>query len=74
MENLSNMCICLHGSGARRPPYTHYSWARANISGKRFHIAGLNNFQELFDANNMERAVMLTATLYEKSDDCDEQK
>ena len=24
MENLSNMCICLHGSGARRPPYTHY--------------------------------------------------
>ena len=25
MENLSNMCICLHGSGARRPPYTHYS-------------------------------------------------
>ena len=25
MENLSNMCICLHGLGARRPPYTHYS-------------------------------------------------
>ena len=25
MENLSNMCICLHGSGARRVPYTHYS-------------------------------------------------
>ena len=24
MENLSNMCICLHGSGARRPPYTNY--------------------------------------------------
>ena len=24
MENLSNMCICLHGSGARKPPYTHY--------------------------------------------------
>ena len=24
MENLSKMCICLHGSGARRPPYTHY--------------------------------------------------
>ena len=30
MENLSNMCICLHGSGARRPPYTHYSCEKMN--------------------------------------------